>query len=124
MCYRTRKSQWIAVAGSPRVSVRDGRRSAPSGRAEAVAPARVGPDRVRQDDRSRRAGHAVRLRSAPRTAPDSTAKRGLRGRGGARRVSGQAPGVPVDVRTAVVPGTPRQPTGRRCLAAYARGPFP
>lgn len=124
LCYRTRKSQWTTVAGPSRVSVRDGWRSAPDWRAETVAPARVGPDRVRQDDGGRRTGHAVRLWSAPRTAPDSTAKRGLLGRGGARRIPGQAPGVPVDVRTADVPGTPGQSAGRRRLAANACGPFP
>lgn len=121
---RSPESQRTADAGPERVPVRDGRRSAPGGRAAAAAPAPAGPDRVRQDDGGRRAGHAGRLRAAPGAAPDGAVERGLRGRGRGGRVAAAAPGVPARVRAALVLRPPGQPAGGRRLAADARRPFP
>jgi len=121
---RSGQGQRSAVAGPERLSVRDGRRVAPRGRAEAAAHAPAGPDRVRQDDGRRRAGHAVRLRPAARAAPDAAAERGLRGRGVPRLRPGPATAVLADVRATVVPGAPGQPAGRRRLAADADIPVP
>lgn len=121
---RSPESQRAADAGPERVPVRDGRRAAQGGRAAAAATAPARPDRVRQDDGGRRAGHADRLRATAGAAPDAAAERGLRGRGRASRVAQAAPGVPARVRAALVPGPPGQPAGRRRLAADARRPFP
>jgi len=106
------------------VPVLDGRRSAPGGSAETTAPTPAGPDRVRQGDRGRRAGHAVRQRAAARAVPDDAAERGPRGRGGAGRLPAPTPAVLADVRAAVVRGPPGQPTGRRRLAPDAGRPVP
>lgn len=92
--------------------VRDGRGTAARGPAAAAAPAAAGPDRVRQDDRGRRAGHAVRrMRTCARAATDRAAGRGLRGRGGGCGGAARAPRVPAHVRPAVVAG-PRVRRGR------------
>lgn len=124
MCRRSGKSQRTAVARPERVSVRDGQRAAPGGRAETVAPAPAGPDRLRQDDRGRRAGHVGRLRARPGAEPDAAAGRRLRGRGGVRRAAAAPQDALADVRAALFRRPHGQSAGRRRLATVVGGPFP
>lgn len=113
-----------AVAGAGRLPVRDGRGAAARRPAATAAHPPAGPDRLRQDDRGRRAGHAVhRLRARHRAAAHRAAGRRLRGGGGGRRGAAAAPHVPAHVRAAHVPG-PRGQRAGRGLAARARRPVP